>query len=155
MIAFRYLLRVRYGECDAQGIVFNARWAEYVDIAASEYTRALFGSVDPAVTGIDWRLVKQTLEWRAPGRYDDVLDIRVRTLRVGTTSFALATEFCRHGETAVLATAETIYVVVDPAAGVKRPVPEACRAALERGAPGVVVDHAAAEAGNATRAPRV
>ncbi len=65
---FRLYLRVRYGECDGQGIVYNARWVEYVDIAASEYTRALFGSVDVAVTSIDWRLVKQTCEWHAPGR---------------------------------------------------------------------------------------
>jgi len=137
---FRLLLRVRYGECDAQGIVFNARWVEYVDVAASEYTRALFGSVD----GLDWRLVKQTLEWRAPGRYDDVLDIRVRTLRVGTTSFALASAFHRLGEPDPLVTAETVYVAVDPVAGVKRAVTDTQRAALERSAAGVVVDHAAA-----------
>ena len=41
---FRFRFRVRYGECDAQQIVFNARWADYVDIAATEYTRALFGA---------------------------------------------------------------------------------------------------------------
>ena len=133
--AFRLRLRVRYGECDAQGIVFNARWGDYVDLATSEYTRALFGGID---AGLDWRLVKQTIEWRAPARYDDVLDIQVRTLRVGTTSFALATEFTR-GDTE-LATAETVYVVVDAAAGTTRPVPDAARATLERGAPGVVVD---------------
>jgi len=142
--AFRLLLRVRYSECDAQGVVFNARWGEYVDIASAELSRVLFGGVDPAQTDTDWRLVKQTLEWRAPGRYDDVLDIRVRTLRVGTTSFTLATEFRRYPDDAVIATAETVYVMIDPAQGTKRPVPAAQRAALERGAPGVTVDHAAA-----------
>ena len=154
---FRYFLRVRYGECDAQGIVFNARWVDYIDVAASEYTRVVFGTVDPAKSGprsegggftptpgIDWRLVKQTVEWKSPGRYDDVLDIRVRTVRVGTTSFVLATEFRRFADGAHLATAETIYVVVDVAADVKRPIPDHHRAALERGAPGVIVDHAAA-----------
>ena len=69
----RHLLRVRYGECDAQSIVFNARWADYVDIAVTEYTRALFGSTDPAVAGLDWRLRRQTLEWRAPARFDEVV----------------------------------------------------------------------------------
>lgn len=141
---FRFLLRVRYAECDAQGIVFNARWSDYLDVAVTEYTRALFGSVDPAVTGMDWRLVKQTLQWRAPARYDDVLAIVVRTLRVGETSFTIACEFCRHGANDVLATAETVYVRVDPHAGTKLPVPENHRAALERGAPGIVVDHAGA-----------
>jgi acyl-CoA thioester hydrolase len=136
---FRLLLRVRYSECDAQGIVFNARWADYVDIAVGEFSRALFGSVDPVVTGIDWRLVKQTIEWRASARYDDVLACQVATVRVGTTSFTLATEFHR-GDTE-LAKAQTVYVAFAPGGG-KQPVSPAHRALLERGAAGVVVDQA-------------
>jgi len=140
---FRLLLRVRYNECDAQGIVFNARWSDYADIASGEYVRALFGSVHPAETGLDWRLVKQTIEWQAPARYDDVLELGVRTLRVGTTSFALETRFVRHADRAPLAAIETVCVMVDHAGG-KRPIPAEARAALERGAPGVIVDHAGA-----------
>ena len=141
---FRLLLRVRYSECDAQGIVFNARWGEYIDVAASEYTRVLLGSVDPAVTGADWRLVKQTTQWRAPGRFDDVVELRVSTSKVGTTSFILTTDARRHGDGLQLVDCETVYVIVDVASGTKRPIPDSLRAALERGAPGVVVDHAAA-----------
>jgi acyl-CoA thioester hydrolase len=141
---FRLLLRVRYSECDAQGIVFNARWGEYVDVAASEYTRVLFGSVDPQVSGADWRLVKQTTQWRAPGRFDDVIDLRVSTVRIGTTSFALSTDARRYRDGLALVDCETVYVIVDVASGTKRPIPEPLRTALERGAPGVVVDHAAA-----------
>ncbi len=143
-LPFRLLLRVRYGECDAQGIVFNARWGDYIDTAIAEYSRVLFGGVDAAATGIDWRLVKQMTEWHAPARFDDVLDIRVRTLRVGTTSFALATEFLRHAEKTRLVSGETVCVMVQPVTGIKMPVPPAARAALERGASGIVVDHAAA-----------
>jgi acyl-CoA thioesterase FadM len=40
---FRYLLRVRYGECDAQKIVYNARYGDYVDLAATEFLRAIWG----------------------------------------------------------------------------------------------------------------
>jgi len=138
-LPFRYLLRVRYGECDAQGIVYNARWGDYIDIAVSEYGRTLFGAID----ALDWKLVKQTIEWRASARFDDVLEIRVRTVRLGTTSFVLACEFVRHGSDPPLATAETTYVMVDTA-GAKRAIPDAARVALERGAPGAVVDHAAA-----------
>ena len=126
-MVFTYRFRVRYHECDAQGIVFNARWGDYVDVAATEYTRALFG----AVAGLDWRLRKQTLEWRGPGRFDDVLEARVATVAVGTTSFTLRTDFHRGGEQ--LVTVETVYVVVDPAAGTKLPVPERHRAALLAG----------------------
>jgi len=141
---FRLLLRVRYSECDAQGIVFNARWGEYIDVAASEYTRVLFGTVDTAVSGADWRLVKQTTQWRAPGRFDDVVELRVSTVRVGTTSFILATEGRRHRDGLQLVECETVYVIVDVASGTKRPISDPMRAALERGAPGILVDHAGA-----------
>jgi len=139
---FRFLLRVRYGECDAQGIVFNARWGDYVDVAVTEYLRAMFGTVVPAAS-IDMRLVKQTLEWRASARYDDVLDCRISTVKIGTTSFTFATQFHRLTDGTHLATAETVYVACD-LAGAKQPVTAAQRSTLERGAPGVVVDHAGA-----------
>lgn len=139
---FRFVFRVRYAECDPQKIVFNARWGDYVDLAATEYTRELFGSVDPEAAGLDWRLVRQLVEWRSPARFDDVLVAHVRTVKVGTTSFTLAMQFRRHGEDTVLVTAETVYVVVEPHGDKKLPVPDRHRAALERGAPGKVANHA-------------
>jgi acyl-CoA thioester hydrolase len=137
---FRYLLRVRYGECDPQQIVFNARWGDYVDIACTELMRALFGTVDPSA-GIDWKLVRQELQWKASARFDDVIEARVSTVRVGTTSFTLATAFHRFADGALLVTAETVYVVVEPGGG-KKAVPDWHRERLETGAHGVVVDHA-------------
>ena len=37
---FRFYLRVRYGECDAQKVVFNSRYGEYVDVGVNEFLRA-------------------------------------------------------------------------------------------------------------------
>ena len=37
---FRYYLRVRYQECDAQKVVFNARYGDYIDQACIEFLRA-------------------------------------------------------------------------------------------------------------------
>lgn len=144
---FRFRLRVRYGECDAQGIVFNARWGDYVDVAVTEYTRALFGAVDAATAGLDWRLVRQVIEWKASGRFDDVIEARVHTVAVGTTSFTVGVAFHRCPDGALLVTSETVHVSVEPGAAVKRPVPDRHRAALLAGAPGVVVDHAGTAGG--------
>lgn len=141
---FRYLLRVRYGECDAQGIVFNARWGEYIDLAAGEYTRHLFGGADPVAIDFDCRLVKQVMEWHASARFDDVLELRVRALRIGTTSYATHTEVHRFSDGLHLVDCETIYVSVEVGTSTKRPVPPRHRAALAAGAPGVIVDHAGA-----------
>jgi len=139
---FRYLLRVRYAECDAQKVVFNSRYGDYVDLAVTEFFRAL-GYGEALTDGsLDYQLVKQTLEWKAPARFDQVLAVSVRATRLGTTSFDLVTEFRVHGEDAVLARGETIYVLVDAESLRKRPLPDDLRAALERGARGDVIDHA-------------
>ena len=41
---FVHTFRVRYHECDAQGIVFNANWLSYFDVTLTEWFRAMFGS---------------------------------------------------------------------------------------------------------------
>ena len=138
--AFRFLLRVRYGEVDAQKIVFNARWGDYVDVAVTEFQRALWRDV----SAFEMRLVKQTIEWKGPAHFDDVIEARVATARIGTTSFTIGTELRRWPDGPVLARSETVYVAVDAERGVKCDVPAKYRELLERGAPGVVVDHAGA-----------
>ena len=59
---FRYCLRVRYFECDAQKVVFNVRYGDYIDLAVCEFFRAL-GFGDVLINGaLDYQLVKQTIE---------------------------------------------------------------------------------------------
>lgn len=140
MSAFRYYLRVRYGECDAQKVVFNARYGEYVDLAIGEFIRAI-GYGDEMVSGeLDFQLVKQTTEWKAPLRYDDVAEISVSTQQLGTTSFTLACEFRIAGRPDLTARSETVYVLVDHALA-KKPLPAELRERLQRGSP-AQTDHA-------------
>jgi acyl-CoA thioester hydrolase len=139
---FRYYLRVRYGECDAQKVVFNSRYGDYADIAMTEFLRAIgFGEV--LIEGpLDCQLVKQTLEWKAPARFDQVVEVAVAAARLGNTSFTLHAEFRIAGDERVITTAETVYVLVDAATLQKRQLPADLRAALERGAPERFTDHA-------------
>lgn len=139
---FRYYLRVRYGECDAQKVVFNARYADYVDLAATEFLRAL-GYGEELVSGdLDYQLVKQTIQWKAPARFDQVLQISVKAAHLGNTSFSLAFEFRIDGQSAVIVTAETVYVMVDTHTLAKKALTDDFRARLSAGASGVSVDHA-------------
>ena len=143
MRPFTYYLRVRYGECDAQKVVFNSRYGDYVDVAVNEFLRAL-GYGDQLVSGeLDFQLVKQTTEWRGPARFDQVLAASVFASRIGTTSFTFTTEFRIAGDDRLICTVETVYVMVDTHTLAKRPIPEKIRTTFERGAPGVVTDHAA------------
>jgi acyl-CoA thioester hydrolase len=141
---FTYYLRVRYGECDAQKVVFNSRYSDYVDVAVNEFVRAI-GVSDALIDGpLDFQLVKQTIEWKAPARFDQVLALSVAAERLGTTSFTLRTEFRIAGEPdRIIATVETIYVLVDAATLQKTPLPDRLRAALREGGRGRVTDHAA------------
>ena len=139
---FRYYLRVRYIECDAQKVVFNSRYSEYVDVSINEFLRAT-GMLAAFVDGhLDFQLVKQTIEWQAPARFDEVLELSIATTRLGTTSFTVRTDFRIAGEDRVIVVIETIYVLVDARTLTKLPLPDALRAALEQGAAGRVTDHA-------------
>ena len=139
---FRFYLRVRYGECDAQKVVFNARYGDYVDLATTEFLRVL-GYGEELFSGeLDFQLVKQTFEWKAPARFDQVLEISVWAKHVGNTSFIVAAEFRVAGKGRVIVTAETVYVLVKQHTLAKTPIPPELRAAMERGAPGIVTDHA-------------
>jgi len=140
--AFRYYLRVRYVECDAQKVVFHSRYSEYVDVGMTELLRAA-GVHDEFARGpLDFQLVKQTIEWKAPARFDEVLELSMRTARLGTTSFTVAVEFRVAGDDRVIVTVETVYVLVDAATLTKRALPDHVRRALTDGAGGRATDHA-------------
>ena len=61
---FRFYFRVRYGECDAQKVVFNARYGDYTDISITEYFRAIGYEQEMVSAELDFQLVKQTTQWR-------------------------------------------------------------------------------------------
>jgi len=140
---FRYYLRVRYQECDAQNVVFNARYADYVDLACFEFLRAALPRPTDVYDGsFECQTVRQVIEWKAPARLDNVLEISMRASRIGTTSLTLSAEMRRAGEAEILVTTETIYVHVDHKTFAKREIEPKMRAALEAGARGKTTDHA-------------
>jgi acyl-CoA thioester hydrolase len=139
---FRYYLRVRYQECDAQGVVFNARYGDYVDVATMEFFRALGFAEQVASSELDMQLVKQTTNWKAPARNYDVLEIEIVASSLGTTSFTLAAAFRIAGQPNITCMIETVYVRVDHATLTKRPIGIDLAEAFTRGTPGVTVDHA-------------
>jgi len=146
--AFRYLLRVRYGECDAQQVVFNSRYADYIDVAATEFTRALWGDYNSLLEqGIDNQVVNLNISWRAAARFDDVLVLTITTQAVGNTSYTLAVQFENLDTGQLLAEASITYVVVEAKTLQKMPVPGPMRSALNQGAAGVIVNHAGVTAG--------
>ncbi|MFK0245845.1 acyl-CoA thioesterase [Amycolatopsis azurea] len=107
-------LRVRYHECDGQGIVFNANYLAYVDMAMFEVEKALFGSHEEALArGVDVVVAESNLRYRAPCRYDDELVVAVFLNHLGTTSLIIDFEITNGGD--LCTEVKTRYVFVDPA----------------------------------------
>lgn len=123
-------LRVRYGECDPQGIVFNAHYLAFFDIALTELWRdALPGGYPSMIErGFDMVVAEATCRYVASAGFDDLLDIAVRVAHLGTTSLGTAIQITRAGEPVV--EGEMRHVFVDLATRAKAPIPEWVRAAL-------------------------
>lgn len=132
MVVFTHHLRVRYGECDSQKVVYNPRYAEYVDIAVLEFLRSLPMGANFFKGDLDYQLVKQTTEWKASACFDDALAITVQPLKTGTTSFTLRADIRINGSEKVIVSAEMVYVLMKAVELSKLELPEALRAALAR-----------------------
>ena len=134
---FGFPVRVRWQECDAQGIAFNGSYLGWLEIAQAEYFRNLgFSIYRIAAAGyFDSAVVKATLEYKAPVRVDAMLDLRARVTRIGNTSLTLQVGVFPAGadpDAAPATTIEAVYVGFYAATGGTRPVPETIRALVER-----------------------
>ena len=137
---FKYVIRVRYGECDAQHVVYNPKYGEYFDLAATEFLRAVAAPSSAFDGSFEFQVVKLLVEWTGPARFDDVLEIAVRTTKVGNTSFVLGYEIRRPGEAAPIVTGETVNVHVDNKTWQKKQISSEMRERLLYAAAGKTVD---------------
>jgi acyl-CoA thioester hydrolase len=120
---FVHELRVRYGECDPQGIVFNANYLLYFDVAFTELWREALGPWGEMVErGVDAVVAEANIRFRSPARYDDVLELRARIVRLGTTSLTTEIDVVRDGE--VLVEGRLRHVFVDNETWAKTEMPD-------------------------------
>ncbi len=139
--SFRLLLRVRYPECDQQGIVFNSRYAEYADLLMSELVRAAFGSYRAMLEEhLDTHVVRYLIEWSSGARFDDVLSLTITRLDFGNTSFTSAIDIRRESDGAAVAKVEVVNVMMDTRSGAKTRIPASAREKLRAALSGATVD---------------
>ena len=84
-MSYVHSVRVRYGECDMQQVVFNANYMAYCDDAMECWFQAV--GMRMLDHGWDFMLKKATIEWQSAATVSDVIDIGVEVARWGTTSF--------------------------------------------------------------------
>jgi acyl-CoA thioester hydrolase len=127
---FTHSLRVRWSEVDMQAIVFNGHYLTYFDVAFTEYWRAtgLPDVLAQSAAGLELFARKAGIEYHAPARFDDVLDICVRCAELGRSSMRFVLEIYR-GED-LLISGEMLYVHADSRIRKSEPVPAIWRARL-------------------------
>jgi len=120
-------IRVRYGECDMQRVVFNANYLAYCDDAADCWLRQLGAELEDGA----WEVMvkKATITWDGGARVHDDLAIAVYVSRWGTSSFDV--RFDGTVESAPVFTAEITYVAVVTGTSETVRVPDDFRAAVE------------------------
>ena len=129
---FTHRIRVRYSECDAQGVVFNAHYYAYFDLLMTELWRENIGPYEAMVeNGADMSVVASAARFIAPARFDDEIDLNGRVMRLGNTSMSTGISITRASDGAALVDGEIHHVFVDPASYTKRPIPDDVRAGLE------------------------
>ncbi len=130
---FRYKseIRVRFGETDLQGVVYNAEFLVYFDAAQADYFRHLgLPLQDMRGRGHDIVIVDIGVQFKAPAYFDEMLEVFARISNIGHSSLEMEYEVLEKESGRTVATSRATYVIVDPTTG--RPVraPADLRAAV-------------------------
>lgn len=122
-------IRVRYQETDAMGVLHHANYFTYFELGRTELLRANGVAYrDLEDQGVLMVIVKIGASYKRPARYDDLLRLRTRTVRVTAAKIEHAYELFRGEE--LLAEGHSTLACVDRQGTVLR-VPEWLRVAEE------------------------
>ena len=120
--------RVGFSDTDAQGIVYYGRYLPYFDLARVEYHRHL------GMLRVDrnHELVMRAsaVDYLAPARFDDLLEVFVRLARIGRTSVTYECAAYRPEDDALMATATQTLVLVDLEERRARAIPDSFKESI-------------------------
>lgn len=126
-----HTLRIRYLECDPQGVVGHPQYLTLFDVAMTEMWRSVLGPYEEMVEeGVDLVVAESRLRYLSPARFDDLLDIAVAVRHLGTTSIAMSFDASVEGRAVVAG--ENRYVCIRAGGQEPTPVPDRIRDGLSR-----------------------
>ncbi|THV21464.1 tol-pal system-associated acyl-CoA thioesterase [Peteryoungia ipomoeae] len=107
--------RVYYEDTDFSGAVYHARYLHFMERARTDYLRclgveqsALYATSDE---GLAFMVHRMEIDFKAPARMDDVIDVRTRTEKAGGAKMVLAQEIRR--DDLLLISAKVVIAVVN------------------------------------------
>jgi acyl-CoA thioester hydrolase len=126
---FAVYTRVGFSDTDAQGVVYYGRYFPYFDLARTEYLRRV-GRVD--APECEFVLRAQTVEYHAPARFDDLIEVFVRVARIGTSSLTweLAAYKLNGDDDTLMTTASQTQVLIDRTGRMPQPIPDPFRGSI-------------------------
>jgi acyl-CoA thioester hydrolase len=124
-------MRVRYAECDAQGVLFNAHYLAYIDHTVTEMWREAYGGYQSMLDrGVDIVVAEVNLRFLGAARFDEEITLSALVTHIGTTSMTTEHTFIGTRDDAPLLDAWTRHVWVDRATGAKTPMPDWARTGM-------------------------
>lgn len=124
--------KIRYSDCDPQGIVFNGNYARYWDDALTDWLEeAGFGGEELGGSGADIVTARMEMDFKASARLGDTIETAIVVERFGNTSMTIGVTTSRLSDGTVVTEGREILVFVDPETFRPTAVPDEIRAALD------------------------
>ena len=128
---FSALTRVGFSDTDAQGIVYYGRYLPYFDLARVEYHRHL-AMLDLELGEHEFVMRASTVEYLAPARFDDLIEVFIRLARIGRTSATYEFAAYRVEDDVLMVSATQTLVFVDLSERRAVEIPDALREPVRR-----------------------
>jgi acyl-CoA thioester hydrolase len=118
-------LRVRYAETDKMGVVYHANFAIWFEVGRVELLRQLGFEYKSMEQQEDCHIpvVDLRVRYKAPAQYDDEIVVRTEIRNVRSSLLHFTYEVFRESDRTLLATGETMHIIVDDKFE-RRPLPE-------------------------------
>lgn len=125
-------VRVRFGEVDRQGIVYNGNYVVYTDLALEEFFRSKGYSYRELAEKHHSEVChkKSTYEFVSSAYEDDMLEVGISKIKIGQKSFTMQFEIYREGEDDLILLCESVYVGYDVENRTSRPITDLMKSLL-------------------------
>jgi acyl-CoA thioester hydrolase len=106
-------VRVRYADTDAMGVVYHANYLVWFEVGRCDLMRE-WGQpyTEFEKRGIFVPVVSAELQYKAPARYDDVLEVQTRLAELSPARITFAYRILRQADQQLLCEGRTVHAFV-------------------------------------------
>ncbi|HLV90645.1 MAG: acyl-CoA thioesterase [Acidimicrobiales bacterium] len=122
--------KIRYSDCDPQGIAFNGNYTRYWDDALTDWLWEAGFTGEHLGVGAEMVTARIEIDFRSSARLGDTVVTTAEVERIGNTSMTVAVTTRRQGDDEVICEGREVIVFVDPDTFRPVPVPDPIREQL-------------------------